>query len=148
MALTPQISEAATATTSFTVTATVAATCIVAASNLAFGSVTGVQATANSVVTVTCTNGTGYNIGLSAGSATGATVSNRSMTGPGAATLKYGLFQDAAFGTNWGNTAGTDTVTGVGTGIGQPITVFGKVPTGQFPTAGAYSDTITVTVTY
>ena len=139
---------AATATSSFAVTATVASTCLVSATSLGFGSYTGLVVPALSTVSVTCTNTTPYNVGLSAGLGTGATVTTRKMTGPASALLAYGLFQDAGHTLNWGVTAGTDTVAGTGNGATQPITVYGQIPTAQYVAPGAYADTITVTVTY
>jgi spore coat protein U-like protein len=139
---------AATATSSFTVSATVASTCLVSATSLGFGSYTGLVVPASSTVSVTCTNTTPYNVGLSAGLGTGATVTARKMTGPASALLAYGLFQDAGHTVGWGVTAGTDTVAGTGNGATQPITVYGQIPTAQYVVPGAYADTITVTVTY
>ncbi|MBN6743443.1 spore coat protein U domain-containing protein, partial [Acidithiobacillus sp. MC6.1] len=75
-------------------------------------------------------------------------VSTRAMTGPSSATLSYGLFQDAAYTTNWGNTVGTDTKTGTGNGSAQALTVYGQIPAGQYPAPGTYTDTITATITY
>ncbi|HEX7389293.1 MAG TPA: spore coat U domain-containing protein [Acidiphilium sp.] len=140
--------RAATATTTFAVTATVQATCTVTATNLAFGTYTGVVDDASSTVSVTCTDTTPYNVGLNAGTATGATVTTRKMTGPSTSLLGYGLYQDSAYTKNWGQTVGTDTVAGTGTGAVQDLTVYGQVPAGQYVTPGAYSDTITVTVSY
>jgi spore coat protein U-like protein len=139
---------AATVTTTFGVTATVQATCLVSATPLAFGTYTGAVATSTSAVSVTCTNTTSYNVGLSAGLATGATVTTRQMTGPASALLGYALFSDAARTVNWGQTIGTDTVTGTGNGIAQAITVYGQATAGQFVAPGSYTDTITATVTY
>ncbi|WP_244110156.1 Csu type fimbrial protein [Burkholderia ambifaria] len=102
---------------------------------------------ATSTLSVTCSNTTPYNVGLDAGLATGATVTSRAMTITGASLL-YSLFQDAGRTTNWGNTVGTDTVAGTGTGSAQTLTVYGRVEAGQFVTPGAYTDTITATVTY
>ena len=48
----------------------------------------------------------------------------------------------------WGNTPGTDTVTGVGTGLAQDHTVFGSIPAAQVIPAGDYADTITVRIYY
>jgi spore coat protein U-like protein len=144
----PMPAFAATATTTFSVTATVQATCLVSATAMAFGTYTGAVATSTSAVSVTCTNTTPYNVGLSAGLATGATVTTRSMVGPASALLSYGLFQNAGHTTNWGQTIGTDTVTGTGNGAAQPITVYGQVPAAQYVAPGAYADTITATVTY
>ncbi|MBD3828781.1 MAG: spore coat U domain-containing protein [Stenotrophomonas sp.] len=146
--LMPGAAQAATATTTFQVTATVLATCQVSATPLAFGNYAGSQTDATSTISVTCTNGTAYNVGLDAGTADGATVTTRKMTGPGGALLGYALYSDSARITNWGNTVGTDTVTGTGTGLAQTLTVYGRIPAGSMPTPGAYADTITVTVTY
>jgi spore coat protein U-like protein len=143
-----QSAVAATVTTTFGVTATVQATCLVSATALAFGTYTGAVATSTSAVSVTCTNTTPYNLGLSAGLATGATVTTRKMTGPASAVLGYSLFSDAARTVNWGQTIGTDTVTGTGNGSAQAITVYGQATAGQFVAPGAYTDTITATVTY
>jgi spore coat protein U-like protein len=62
--------------------------------------------------------------------------------------LNYSLFSDSARAVNWGNTVGTDTVAGIGTGSAQTITVYGTIPSNQGNRAGTYADTITVTVTY
>lgn len=141
--------EAATASSTFAVTSTVQATCTVTSgTNLAFGIYTGTQATATTTVSVACTNTTAYQVGLNAGTATGATVATRKMTGPSSAVLSYSLFRDASRTQNWGNTAGTDTVSGTGDGTTQAITVYGAVPAGQFVAPGSYADTIVVTVTY
>jgi spore coat protein U-like protein len=140
--------SAATTTTTFTVTANVVAGCTVTATNLAFGTYSEAQVDASSTITTDCNNGSAYNIGLNAGTAPGATVTTRQMTGPAGALLNYSLFSDAGHSVNWGNTVGTDTVPSTGTGAAQNFTVFGRVPASQFVTTGAYTDTITVTVTF
>ena len=66
----------------------------------------------------------------------------------GANTIPYAIYSDAPLSTNWGNTIGTDTVSGTGSGILQVFTVYGKIPAGATAPAGAYTDTVTVTVTY
>ena len=136
------------ASTSFTLTAVVQATCTIAANPLAFGTYSGLVNNSTSIVSLTCTNTTAYNVGLSAGLATGATVTSRSMTGPVAALLHYSLFSNAGRTTNWGNTVGTDTLAGTGNGAAQPLTVYGQIPAAQFPRPGSYADTITATITY
>ncbi len=137
-----------TATTSFQVTAIVPATCTITANPLAFGNYSGVVLSSTTTIFVTCSKTTAYNVGLNAGTATGATVSNRSMTGPVSALLNYKLFSNSAYTTNWGNTVGTDTVAGTGNGVAQSLTVYGQVPAGQLVRPGSYSDTITATLTY
>ena len=146
--LMPGAAQAATTTTTFQVTATVLSTCQVSATGLAFGNYTGAQTNATSTISVTCTNTTPYNVGLDAGTSAGATVTTRAMTGPAGALLGYALYSDAARSVNWGNTVGTDTVTGTGTGSAQALMVYGRIPAGSLPTPGAYADTVTVTVTY
>jgi spore coat protein U-like protein len=139
---------AATTTTTFTVTANVTTNCTIIADNLNFGSYARAVVDGTTTLTATCSTGTPFNIGLDAGTAAGATVSTRKMTGPGPEFLAYGLFQDSAHSINWGNTPATDTVNSTGTGAAQTFTVFGDIPSGQFVQAGSYQDTITVTLTF
>jgi len=127
---------------------TVSPSCAVAANNLQFGSYAGAAIDATTSLSLTCTSTTAYNIGLSAGTSGGATVSSRAMTGPGTDTLSYQIFQDSAHSANWGNTVASDTVAGTGTGAAQLVTVYGYIAAGQLIAPGAYSDTVTVTVTY
>jgi len=137
-----------TATTTFTVTATVAATCLVSATSLNFGTYSGALIDAASVLTVTCTNLTVFNIGLNAGTATGATVTTRKLTSPASTTLNYKLFRDGARTQNWGNTVGTDTLISQANGTALMYGVFGQMPAGQSGIPGVYSDTIIATITY
>jgi spore coat protein U-like protein len=119
----------------------------VSAGNLAFGNYTGAQVDATSTITVTCTNSSPYKIGLDAGTGSGATVTSRKMTS-GGNTLNYSMYSDSGRTTNWGNTVGTDTVSGTGTGSAQNVTVYGRIPASQLSPVGSYSDTVTVTVTF
>jgi spore coat protein U-like protein len=139
---------AATAINTFGVTATVQASCSISASTLSFGSYNGTVATATSAVSVTCTNSTPYNVGLSSGVASGATVAARKMTGPTSALLSYSLFSDPSRSINWGQTVGSDTISGTGNGAVQALTVYGQAPAGQYLAPGSYTDTITATITY
>ena len=141
-------SATTTATTTFGIGATVQSTCLVSATAMSFGTYSGSVANASSTVSVTCSNTTTYNVGLNPGTASGATVTTRQMTGPSSALLNYSLFSDSSRSVNWGSTIGTDTVSGTGNGSSQSITVYGQVPAAQYVTPGAYSDTITATVTY
>lgn len=139
-----------TATAQFSVTATVIPGCSVAATPLNFGAYTGSLDDAQSLISVTCTPHLVFQVGLDAGTAAGATVTNRSMTGPGGALVHYGLFQDRQRTLNWGNTVGVDTQSGSGNANGRAdvFVVWGRMPGGQSANPGAYSDTITVTVTF
>ena len=143
-------SYAATTTSTFTVQATITASCTInSASTLNFGSqgvlIANVDQT--STLQVQCTNTTPYNIGLNAGTGTGATVAVRKMTS-GAAIVNYSLYSDSGRTTVWGNTVGTDTVAATGSGASQSYTVYGRVTAQTTPAPGTYTDTITVTVTY
>jgi len=142
---------AATATGSFAVRITITTECkLVSASDLDFGSrgVIDANVDSTSTISVQCTTGTPYNVGIGLGTGTGASLTSRLMTGPGAATVSYNLYRDVNHTNVWGTTILTDTVSGTGNGAAQPITVFGRVPPQTTPGAGAYSDTVAVTVTY
>lgn len=139
---------AATSTTTFAVSATVLSTCAVSASPLAFGNYAMTQTDSTTTLSVTCTNGTTYTVSLNAGTGTGASVATRKLTGPSSQTLDYSLYQDAGRASLWGETIGVDTVAGTGNGAAQSLTVYGRIPASQAPGAGAYADTITVSVTY
>jgi spore coat protein U-like protein len=143
------LNDEQTTSTSFTVTATVLTTCTVSATNLNFGSVASLSSNVDvsSSITARCTNGTPYNLGLNAGSGSGATVANRKMTN-GATTVNYSLYSNTSRTTVWGNTVGTDTVAGTGTGNNQVLTVYGRVPTQTTPAPATYTDTVTLTATY
>ncbi|MGR9116062.1 MAG: Csu type fimbrial protein [Gammaproteobacteria bacterium] len=147
---TGQTVQSATTTTTFQVTATINDTCVVSATDLAFGVFDPTATSDNtSTITVTCTQGTSYSIGLNAGTTSGATVTTRQMSDGGTGLLDYSLFSDAARTVNWGDTVATDTVDVVSaSGSPENHTVFGRIALGQFQPAGNYSDTITVTVTF
>lgn len=150
------VAQAATATTTFQVTATVLKACLMSTpGTLAFGSYDPASTTplaGTTSLNVTCTFGTPYSIGLNAGTGTGATITTRAMTSPTAGagnnTLAYGLFKESTYATNWDNSvAGTGYV---GSGLPQARTIYGRIPVGQYAAAPAtdYADTITLTLTY
>ena len=142
--------QAATTTATFNVTATVLSSCVVSATDLAFGNYTsssGSLLDATSTVQVTCTGGSAYTVALDGGTA--ADVSARAMSDGAAHALSYGLYTTNARDTIWGDgTAGSVTQSGTGDGTAQSLTVYGRVPASQFVAAGAYSDLITVTLSY
>jgi spore coat protein U-like protein len=143
-------SHAATVTSTLAVRITVTASCVInSAATLNFGNhgVLTSNVDSTSILRVQCTNGTPYNIGLNAGAGSGATVAVRKMT-QGSATINYSLYSDSGRTTVWGNTVGTNTVAGIGTGARRRYTVYGRVPAQTTPAAAVYTDTITITVTY
>jgi spore coat protein U-like protein len=66
----------------------------------------------------------------------------------GAQTITYGLYQDSARSNAWGDTIGTNTESGTGTGSNQALTVYGRVGAQITSSPGSYSDAVVVTVTY
>jgi spore coat protein U-like protein len=135
------------ATSQFTLTTVIPANCSIAANALSFGTYGGTLLKANSTISVTCTNTTPYSVGLNAGSTSGASVSNRLMSGSSSATLQYALYSNSGYTTNWGNASGS-WVSGTGTGSAQTLTVYGQIPAGQYPKPGSYTDTVIATLSY
>lgn len=149
-------SAVTTTTSTFAVSLTIAAQCVInSASTLAFGSLGvlgGIGGTTNndqtSTIAVQCTNTTPFNIGLDQG-ANGSSVTARKLLNTGSsATVNYSLYSDTNHTTNWGNTVGTDTVSDTGNGASVNYTVYGRIPPQTTPAPGTYADVVTVTVTY
>ena len=142
--------SAATATGTFSVSMTIQASCLLnSSSGIAFGT-TGVLSTntdATGTLGIQCTTSTPYTVALDAGAGAAATTTTRKLTGSGS-TINYALYRDSARTLTWGNTTGTDTVAGTGNGSTQTLTVYGRVPSQSTPAAGAYADTVNVTITY
>lgn len=137
-------------TDTFTVGATVLATCDVTANDLAFGNYDPIAASnldGATTLSITCTNGTAYNVSLNLGVGAGATTATRYMVN-GANTLGYTLYRNSLRTQLWGETIGSNTLSGVGTGSAATIDVYGRVPMQQAAPGGDYEDTITVTVTW
>lgn len=149
------LAQAATTTTTFAVTATVQSICSATAATLAFPNYTpgGGAQTGNTSISVKCTKNTPFTVTLNAGTTTGDAFAQRLMAS-GANTLQYNLYTTAALATIFGDgTGGTGTIAGTGLGVATAasVQVFGQVPdsaTNQAAIPGAYTDTITVTVTY
>nr|WP_244423682.1 spore coat protein U domain-containing protein [Nitratireductor pacificus] len=133
----------------FNISATVASNCLVSTQDVDFGTqgVLGTNVDATGRVSVTCTPGNSYSVGLDGG-ASGGPPTARLMT-KGAETVTYGLYQDAARSLPWGSgSVPGEAVAGTGTGTSQDITVYGRVPPQATPSPGTYADTVVVTVTY
>lgn len=140
--------HAASATANFNVTATVATSCAVSASDLAFGTYDAASNTdtlATSTISVTCSLLTPYAISLNNG--TNASGSTRRM-GSGASRLSYEIYRDVGLTGIFGLATSALGVSGVGTGFAVPSTIYGKIPKNQAVAPGSYTDQITVTVDY
>lgn len=136
--------DAATATGTLNVQATVLNTCVVQTSPVVFANVGVDEATANGSITVNCTNTSAFTVALNGGES--GDISARELSHASLPTsFTYQLYTDAGFNTVWG-----DGVTGSqanGTGPTQTLTVYGRT-TSMPDAAGAYSDEVQVTVTY
>ena len=132
----------------FTGSATVLANCTVAATDINFGSqgILAANIDTTGSVSVSCTSGTAYNVGLDDGHQN-AGPAGRAMA-LGASRVGYGLYRDGARSLQWGNTIGTNTAGATGSGSAQPLTIYARVPPQITPPAGTYQDIIVVTVTY
>lgn len=142
--------SALAATDDMTISATVDASCSVTAPAVALGAYDPIAGTAIGIgdqIDFTCTNGTTYAISLGNGLHYDGTGLTRRMQHSGAGTgaddyLTYGIFE----GTD--NTTAWDGMSGASTGATQAVDIFVEADAGQTTVkAGAYSDTIVVTVT-
>ncbi len=139
---TPREAEAAFAQSSFTVTANVLTACTIASSNIStnYDPNAATATTAPGSVTLHCTNGTGYGVGLA--SANAWTMVN------GGNALNYSILKGGTT-TPWTNT-GAGVVSGSATNFATPIVLAAtaSIPPGQDVPAGSYVDTVTATVTF
>jgi spore coat protein U domain-containing protein, fimbrial subunit CupE1/2/3/6 len=138
-----------TDTVDLAVSASVMPSCIISPATLAYGSYDPLGAhavaplDAQTTFQIACTRGTGYTVGLGAGTyAAGAT---RQMAN-GAGRLQYELYTTAARTTVW-STATTVGGTAASTAP-VSLTVHGRIPGGQAAAAGAYADTVQSTVNF
>lgn len=133
------------------VTAITVNSCAVVAQPLVFGTLNqlgGVSTDSQTTVTVTCTPGVTYDVGLDMGAHASGGV-RQMQSALGGNVIPYQLYSNAARTTAWGNTAGTNTVSA--TAILSPVllTVYGRVAgNAALVPAAAYSDLVTVTVTF
>jgi spore coat protein U-like protein len=150
--------HAATSTANLTVQITITASCTINAATLNFGTLAGTTVIAGATnastnISVTCTNGSPYAIGVDNG--VNASGSQRRMKS-GANFLNYNLYTNAGLTNAWTTAASSSSCSsanscflGTGSGSAQSITVFGQMPAvGTAPATGTYSDTVTMTITY
>jgi spore coat protein U-like protein len=133
----------------FNATAKVVSACLLGtASALNFGPVSGLlrnDADQLSLLRLTCTNRSAWQIGLNNGQNANGTLRRMVLNGH---YVNYELYRDSQRTQRWGNTLDTDTAMGSGSGAEQTLSVYGRVPVQAAASAGVYSDVITVTVTY
>lgn len=135
-----------TASGTLTVNGTVVDSCTVQNQTLSFAGYNPVADSGNTAqadISVTCSNGTAYTIGLDNGQ--NFSSSQRHMS-DGTNSLAYGLYSDATHLSAWGD---PDSSGGTGSGSGQTYTVYGLIPTQANAVVSAgYTDTVTINVYY
>ncbi len=132
--------------TTFQITSSVLESCAVTAVTMDFGAYHGKQIDQTSTITIACTRGVPYRIGLDNGlhySAPDRRLKHRTSTD----YLIYELYRDAARTARWGNDDASN-VQMTGDGTAQHINVYGRVPAGQTGPIGSYSNTTTVIVNF
>ena len=137
-----------TTTGSMVTSASIASTCTVSAATMAFGAYDGNLATATSVVTANCTNGTTYNISFNdTPDATPAYYLVRS--GGASTTLADRLNVTFTNGVSTMTNAAA-TISGTGTGSSATAgTITGTIAASQTgKTAGTFSKTMTLNIVY
>lgn len=106
---------------------------------------------ATSFITVTCTMGMSYDVGLDEGEGIGATEEKRmmsEMTPDATGVIMYGLFQNSNHTQNWGDIMGEDTMHMMGNNQPQRLTVYGELLANQIIAPGEYRDRVTIIVNF
>ena len=121
-------------------TATVPANCLVSTTGVNFGSSGAITANVDATgsAAVQCTSTTPYIAALNGGNSGAADPTQRKMV-RASESITYGLYRDAARSQPWGSTAGTNTLSGTGSGSSQALTVYGRVAAQATPSPGAYT---------
>ncbi|HWC74551.1 MAG TPA: spore coat U domain-containing protein [Gemmatimonadales bacterium] len=150
---------AATSTTTFTVSAAVAANCTISVTPINMGNYDPVvtnatnPVSASGTLTITCTKGTGPTIGLNGGNHAGAVSGVTRAMANGTNMLGYELYQPASAPGNggvWTDIGGANPLNAGVTPSKAPrsYVVNATIPGGQDASVGSYSDTITATVNF
>jgi spore coat protein U-like protein len=143
--------RASTATGSFTASTSVGSTCTFSVADAVFGSYAASTITANAVITVTCTNNTVATFTLTT-TAAGAANSYQLVRANGSDANAYDVllakfYKEVGLSTQFYN--GIAGITHTGTGNSGTVTIYGQIAAqGYEKKAGAYTKSITVTITY
>ena len=128
----------------------VEAACTVTTAGVIFGTYSVFSATAlvsTGIISLSCApNDKNVTVTLSTGSSL--TYVSRRLSGPGANVLNYNLFMDSAYTQTWGDGTGGTSFYSNFKPFSVDLTVYGRIPAGQDVQAGAYSDTIVITVNF
>ncbi|HEX9932555.1 MAG TPA: spore coat U domain-containing protein [Allosphingosinicella sp.] len=136
------------ASTTATITGSVAAICSVSAGTLGFGAYSGAVVNATGAISVNCSNGAAYQVAMSGGANHDG--ASRRMAGPAGGRLAYQLYRDSGRSLAWGDDSAQlgARLGGTGSGAAQSLSVYGRIPAGQTPAAGSYTDSVVVTIEY
>jgi spore coat protein U-like protein len=141
-----------------TVQMTITGGCTINAATLDFGSSAGTAllaaaVTGSTTVSVVCTSGSPFSIGMGQGS----NYSSGNRLASAGNYIPYGLYLDGAWTQPWSTTNASNSCSGgantcylgTGTGSAQSVSIYGKAPTiATAPAPGSYSDTVLMTITY
>lgn len=141
--------HADTDTANLNVKVTITATCnihSVSPTDVDFGSIasTAIDTDAAGTLSVNCTPGTDYTIGLDDGENVSGGGDRRMIKGSD--YVAYELYRDGARSQRWGN-GPSDSLAGTGSGSAQTISVYGRIASANSP-VGDYTDVVIATVTY
>lgn len=141
-------------TSNFQTNAVINSSCVLTASNVAFGAytptATATSLSANGTINATCSNGVVYNLALDGGKGGIATRKMAGAASGNADFLFYNMYTTSAKTTIFGDgtTGGGSKITVTGNGNSQATTIYGSLLTNQYVTPDNYSDSLTVTMTY
>lgn len=135
-------------------TATIVNACTVTSTSaLALGMVSAAAsgASGSTAISINCSSGTAYFVGLSPSNGNTAGLGVLSGTGINTDKPTYQLRSVSSAGPVWGNTATSASVgngvAGTGTGTAQTLTAYATLPNANY-TPDSYSDTVTVNVNF
>lgn len=112
------------------------------------------DATSSGAIRVRCTKGQKYSIGLGNGKNYDTTSNSRRMSNNAAAGpefINYALYKDSARTLPWGDTNDSDkyvSSTDDASVEDHTYAIYGRIPQKDLPTAGLYTDTVAINVTY
>ena len=145
----PNLQAAGSASANVTVTANVAANCVINAGSVAFGAYDPVTANASTDLDgagnfqVQCTKGTAATVTL--GNGLNFSGGTRRMS-TGSDFLNYNLYTSSARSTVW-NTTNTVSYTATSKAL-FTLDVYGRVPSNQDISTGSYTDTVVATINF
>ncbi len=126
-----------------------AASCSVDDASLSLGTLdppTGSLAPSAGIISVTCSLGASYAVGLDNGlHALGS--ARRLKRSASSDYLTYQLYKDVLMSQRFGDQVASERVSGLGAGLGAtPVAVYGAAPAGQTAPSGTYGDSVRITV--